>query len=134
MTPCLILATTAPKSERRVSRDLKVRGRESMEDIGIDVLNYESICVDHSYSTGNPVKVDMACKIVKMSTCIINYSLGTFRISHSKERRRRRPRKLTVMEVLYLLQCRVAYQLRMYSSQDKYGNYSLPSTALTVQE
>jgi hypothetical protein len=33
-----------------------------MENKGIDVLIYESVCVD-SYSAGNPVKVDMSTYI-----------------------------------------------------------------------
>jgi hypothetical protein len=54
------LLVLSAKGERRVSGDLKSESKMS-ENIGIDVcklLNYEGVCIDSSYSTGNPVKVD----------------------------------------------------------------------------
>ena len=54
------LLVLSANGKRRVSGDLKSESKMT-ENIGIDVcklLNYESVCIDSSYSTGKPVKVE----------------------------------------------------------------------------
>jgi hypothetical protein len=65
-------------------------------------VHYESVCVDSSYSTTSPVKVDLIGGDVDIYQTQPEMKC---RISHSL---RGRLRKLTVMEVLVTVSCGVS--------------------------